>query len=103
MEPNEVIRWANGVLGLLAFFWLAIRSALRWRDYPDPIRMYLVALGAFAFAAGYGSVEASLQDVPAGARSIVYLLGNLALISALVFTQRLTDVSVKNRKDKPRL
>lgn len=103
MESVEVVRWVNTMLGLIGFFWLAIRSAIRWTEYPDPIRMYLIALGAYAFGITEGSAEAALQDAPAGARSVIYILGNIALLSALAFTQRKTDVSVANREGKPRL
>lgn len=98
----EYLRWANMVLALIGLIWLVVRSAIRWGDYPYTLKLFLYAIGFFAFAVVEGSAEAAIQNAPIGFRSLVNLFANVALLTALALSQRKHNIAISGREGLPR-
>ena len=91
------VRWANVVLGTVAFFWLAARTITRRKTVPPEVMLFLYVIGFFVLGGVEVSAEAIADEQEAGPRSFIFLMGNLGTLIALVITQshrRLTIDSV---------
>lgn len=94
MDLIEILRLTNVVLALGGLLWLGIRSLRRWPEYPPAVRLFILTLSFYAFAAAEGSFEAVLLDSPVGARSFVFLVANVALLVTLALTNQRRDIGV---------
>lgn len=96
MNPYDAIRWINIVaLGLVVIGLLI--SAWVYRRYPLNVKG--VALGLFAASGLYSTVEALINNVPGGIRSVTVLF--VALVAViLIYTPMVESwvTSVRRRK-----
>jgi hypothetical protein len=69
--------YINIVLGLVGLFWLIIRTAHRWNEYPSEVRLLLVVTIMFVFAL----IETSAETIVHGddATSNMFVVGFVKL------------------------
>ena len=87
MEWYDILRIINMVSALGGLTWLVVRSGFRWPGYPYTMRLFIYALGFYAFSIAEGSLEAWLQENPLGPRIFINLFANAALLIALALSQ----------------
>ena len=84
-----VVRDVNIALGLVCLVWLGVRSWRRWDEYPYAVRLFLLTLSFYVFGVTFGSIEVAVAgDWTFGARTFVFLLANLAMLTTLALTQK---------------
>jgi hypothetical protein len=100
------LRAANVMLGLAGALWLGIRSAIRYKQYPPIVNLFILTIVMYALAvttAQIISITYSEGEIPTGpqfARAILFLMANLTLLVTLALSQNKREISVRHREHR---
>lgn len=86
-DKIDILRGINALLAMVAFTWLVLRSWMRRNEYPAPVLLFLHVLGFYILGTFELSLELLGRDAEPGFWSVIFLVGNIAVLIALVLTQ----------------